>query len=211
MKLHFWHRFTQRALWLCGVLALLSSAAHASDAKNDFDPDVDFSKFKTFCFIGGHELEKTGILADPARRERIKNFISGEMELRGLREVPRDEPCSMAVRYWVGLKGKTETTVISTPAVWGGYPSYWGGPWYYSYQEYVTENYIQGTLVIDWIDPSNREMVWRTFLRQKIEDRMKAYNQAKKNLSKALAIFPPSAEEAGKMREQRKKLEAKYR
>jgi hypothetical protein len=206
------YRSAQFAVWFCRVIALLStSAAVAGEAKNDFDPAVDFSRFKTFCFIGGHESEKTGVLADPARRERIKNFIAGAMESRGLQEVPRDEVCSLAVRYWVGLRGKDETTIITTPSVWAGYPAYWTGPWYYSYQEYVIEHYVEGTLVVDWIDAASRELIWRTFLRQKIEDRTKAYQEAKKNLNKAFAVFPPSAEEAQKMRGQRKKLEAKYR
>jgi Domain of unknown function (DUF4136) len=200
-----------KALWRCLVVTLLSAVcAFASGAQNDFDPAVDFTRFKTFSFIGGHDLEKSGVLADPATRERIKNFISGAMELRGMHEVPRDENFSLGVRYWVSLRGKEETIAIM-PDIWAGYPAYWTGAWYYSYEEYVVENYVEGTLIIDWIDPSTRELVWRTFLRQKIEDRMKAYAEAKKNLEKAFAVFPPSADQVEKMRKQRQKLEAKYR
>ena len=95
--------------------------------------------------------------------------------------------------------------------MWGGYPPYYGGAWGYSYQEYVVTNYSEGTLVVDLIDPDTKELVWRTFLKQKIEDRAKAYKEAKKNLYKAIASLPPSPDEIEKMRRDREKLAAKYK
>ena len=83
--------------------------------------------------------------------------------------------------------------------------------WGYSYEEYVIHNYVQGTMIVDVIDPATKELVWRTFLKQKIEDRAKAYNEAKKNLYKAFAVWPPSTEEREKMRRERAKLEARYK
>jgi hypothetical protein len=203
------HRSTFLRTLITALLAAIT--LFASEARNDFDPAVNFSKFRTFSFIGGHELEKSGILANPATRERIKNFISGVMETRGLQEVPTDANPTLDVRYWVSVRQKEETIDVTPPDMWGGFPAYWTGPWYYSYQEYVVQNYVEGTLVIDWIDPANRELVWRTFLRQKIEDRTAAYEEAKKNLTKAFSVFPPSAQQVEKMRRERQKLEAKYR
>jgi ABC-type molybdate transport system substrate-binding protein len=55
-------------------------------------------------------------------------------------------------------------------------------------------------------DPTTKELVWRTFLKQKIEDRAKAYVEAKKNLYKAMAVWPPSTEQKEKMRRERAKL-----
>jgi Domain of unknown function (DUF4136) len=194
------------------IISLLSAITLcASDAYSDFDPDVNFSKFKTFSFIGGHELERSGILSNPATRERIKNFISGVMETRGLMEIPPDANPTLDVRYWVSVRQKEDVIDVTPPTMWGGFPTYWTGPWYYSYEEYVVQNYVDGTLIIDWIDPTTRELVWRTFLRQKIEDRTEAYEEAKKNLTKAFSVFPPSTEQAEKMRRERQKLEEKYK
>ena len=79
----------------------------------------------------------TGLLADPVVRERIKNFISGAMELRGMKEVARD-------------------------------------------------------------------------LRQKIEDREKAYKEAKGHLAESFALYPPNEKVKEEMRKTRAKLEKKY-
>jgi hypothetical protein len=53
-------------------------------------------------------------------------------------------------------------------------------------------------------------LVWRTYLRQKIEDRSKAYVEAKKNLNKSFALFPPDAAAKEKMVKDRAKLAKKY-
>src|ERR1700749_2488189 len=95
------------------ITAVSAITLSASDAYSDFDPDVNFSKFKTFSFIGGHELENSGILANPATRERIKNFISGVMETRGLMEVPPDENTTLDIRYWVSVRQKQDTIDVT--------------------------------------------------------------------------------------------------
>jgi hypothetical protein len=193
------------------VVLLAASFLQAANVETDFDPAVDFTGFQSFSFIGGQELTRTGLLSDPTIRERLKNFIAGAMEPRGLHEVPTDQKYSLAVRYWVARQQKNEETVVLSPDPFlAGYPAYWTGPWGWSYEEYVIHHYVQGTLVIDLIDPATKDLVWRTFLRQKIEDREKAYREAKQNLAKSFAMFPPSAQEKEKMRGQRAKLAKKY-
>ena len=200
-------------------LLLGAVAAFAGDVKTDFNPDVDFTVHKTFSFVSGQEMTKTGLLADPVMRERIKNFISGAMELRGMKEVPRDQKHSLAVRYWVARQQKTEESVTSIgmggmyggyPYMYGGYPPYWGGAWGWCYEEYVVTNYVEGTLIIDLLNPENKELLWRTYLRQKIEDRAKAYDEAKGHLIKSFELYPPNEKVKQEMRKTRAKLEKKY-
>jgi hypothetical protein len=204
-----------RSLFALPVLALclwIPAMAGDSEVNTDFDPAVDFTKFKTYSFIGGHELVKTGLLKDPQVRERIKNFISGVMELHGLTEVPRDQKYDMAVRYWVARQDQREEQAVyyQDPMVWGGYPPYWSGAWSWCYTEYIVHNYVEGTLVVDLLNPVNKELLWRTYLRQKIEDRPKAYDQAKKNLNKSFDMFPPDEKEKEKMQKERERLAKKY-
>ena len=42
-------------LLLSGMLSLLMAFPSSAKIATDFDPNLDFSKFKTFCFIGGVE------------------------------------------------------------------------------------------------------------------------------------------------------------
>jgi Domain of unknown function (DUF4136) len=187
--------------------------AGGSGVNTDFDPDVDFKAYSTYSFVPGLELSKTGLLSDPSVRDRIKNFISGALDERGLMEVPRDQNHTLAVRYWVALEQKTDETVVlnNNPGYYGGYPLYWSGAWAWSYEEYVVQDYVQGTLVVDLIDTASKQLIWRTYLRQKIEDRTEAYEEASKNLRKSFADFPPSDAEVKSMAKERARLEKRYK
>lgn len=196
-------------------LLLFSGIAVFADVRNDFDPDAPFSAYRTFSFVGEFELEKTGLLADPENRERLKNFISGVLETRGLKEVPRDQKFHLAVRYWVARRAKTDITTtlnydpLAFGGYWGGYPPYWGGVWGHYYEEYVVRNYVEGTLIVDLIDPQSKELVWRTYLREQFDDRSKAYGQAKKHLTKAFSSYPPDAKERDQARKRRARHSAR--
>lgn len=185
-----------------------------ADFHNDFDPGADFSRYRTFAFVKGVDMGHSGVLNDPAVRERVRNFIAGALETRNLREVPADENYDLAVRFWVAKQDKSEVHTTWTPSLtgyyWGGYSPYWYGAWGSFYEEYVVENYVEGTLLIDLIDPKTKELVWRTYLRQKIEDRSKAYYEAKDHLYDAMSKFPPDEREKKTMQKERNRLEAKH-
>ncbi len=197
------------------LLTVGAAAGFAKDeARNDFDPAIDFSRYRTFSFVKGVDVGHTGVLDDPVVRERVKNFVSGAMETRGLREVPQDEKYDLAVRYWLARLDKSEVKPTLSSSLdygyWGGYPAYWYGSWATFYQEYVVENYIEGTLLVDLIDRETEQLVWRTYLRQDIKDRAKAYVEAKEHLYEALRELPPSADAKRKMQHDRDRLAKKY-
>jgi hypothetical protein len=180
----------------------------------DFDPDGKFSAYKTYSIVGGKELSRTGLLSSAENRERVANFVSGELELRGMREVPQDETHDLAVRYWIARKAKTEETTLLVPDPWlAGYPPYWTGAWSWYYEEHIIRNYVEGTLIIDLIDTKTKELVWRTYVKRNIEageDRLKAYEELKKQVAKEFSAWPPSAAQREEMKKERAKLERKY-
>lgn len=194
----------------------LSCSVFAAKTKTvtDFDPDGKFAAYKTYSIVGGKELSKTGLLASAENRERVANFVSGELELRGMREVPRDEPHDLAVRYWIARKAKTEETTLLVPDPWlAGYPPYWTGAWSWYYEEHIIRNYVEGTLIIDLIDTRTKELVWRTYVKRDIEageDRLKAYEDLKKQVAKEFSAWPPTDAQRSDMRKERAKLEKKY-
>jgi hypothetical protein len=193
------------------ALAIATSCwAYAGKAHSDFDPTADYTKFKTFSLVAGIDLSKSGVLEDPQKRMRVANFVSGILELHGLKEVPRDQKHDLAVRVWVGVRQRQEVTSTAfSTGVWGGYDPFWYGPWGAYYETYVVNNYVDGTLIIDLLDPGTKYLVWRTYLRQKIEDRAKAYVDAKKSLNKAFDKFPPTPEAKEKKRKEREKAARK--
>lgn len=180
----------------------------AAKTQNDFDPAADFDRYKTYSFIKGIELEKNGILSDPERRMRLANLVAGALDLRGLKEVPRDQAHDLGVRVWIGIQRKQEDIVIMDPSwsYWGGYPPYWGYPWNYWYDTYVTVDYTQATLIVDLIDTKSKELVWRTYLKERIDGNPEfAVIAAEKDLAKAFQKYPPSESDRKKQASQRAK------
>ncbi len=188
--------------------AALFAAQLSAKTKNDFDPEADFSNLKTFSLVAGIDLSKAGIMDDPEKRMRIANFVSGTLERRGLREVPRDEKHDLAIRVWVAVRNReSATTTVSAPSMsmWGGYDPFWYGHWAYWYEQTVIENYVEGTLIVDLLNPVDKQLVWRTYLKRDLKDREKAYGELRKDIDKAFTEFPPSAKDiAGKRRERSK-------
>ena len=173
--------------------------------RSDFDPDAPFSVFKTFAFVAGIDLGKTGLMDDPDTRTRIANFVSGILEMRGLHEVPRDQKHDVAIRVWIALKDRQSVSTISYGDYWGGYDPFWSGPWGYAYEETVIHDYKEGTLIIDLLNPANKQLVWRTYLKRDFKDRAKAYDQAKNELNAAFAKYPPSPKEVERKSRERAK------
>jgi hypothetical protein len=205
-----WTRILGAAIAVCAAGAL----AAQDKVDTEFDPAVDFTGFKTFSFVPAANMAMSGTLKDPELRERIRNFIGGGLESRGLTEVPRDQKHDLAIRFWAAVQNKksVEVNLAADPywTAWGGYPPYWTGAWAYSYEEYVVRNYQEGTLVADLIDPVSKELVWRTVFHQDLSDRVKAYAALQKNLAKSFSQLPPSAKDKEKMEDKRRKLKTKY-
>jgi hypothetical protein len=193
------------------TLALAGAClAYAGKVHNDFDPAVDYTKFKTFSFVAGIDMGKTGIMDDPQKRMRIANFVSGILETHKLKEIPRDQKHDLAVRVWVAVRQRQEVTSYSfSTGYWGGYSPYWYGPWGSYYETYVVNDFVEGTLIIDLLDPTTKELVWRTYLRDKFEDPTKDYAEAKKHLNKAFDEFPPTPQAKEKKRKEREKAAQK--
>lgn len=190
------------------LLAALLALPLAAKTKNDFDPEADFSNLRTFSLVAGIDLSKTGIMDDPEKRMRIANFVSGTLERRGLREVPRDEKHDLAIRVWVAVRNRESVTTTfgaSATTMWGGYDPFWYGPWGYWYEQTVIENYVEGTLIVDLLNPADKQLVWRTYLKRDLKDREKAYGELRKDIDKAFAEFPPPAKDIAEKRRERQK------
>ena len=79
----FWRRIRRRhirgmghcAAILC--LVVFHSLPVEAKTRSDFDPEARFADLKTFAFVAGVDLGKSGLMDDPETRTRIANFVSG--------------------------------------------------------------------------------------------------------------------------------------
>jgi uncharacterized protein DUF4136 len=143
-----------RFLLLLPVLLALVLFALPVGAKmsTDFDPNLDFSKFKTFAFIGGVE-ELVRMQLNPEQlNNQIHRAVTRELTAKGLREVKPEENPDLVVRYWANSQKDVD---MAASANWGVFGPYFGYHWGFVYYSMETYTNHQGTLGIELIDANS--------------------------------------------------------
>ena len=84
-----------------GLLVLLMAGLPAmAKVEVDFNPDLDFSQFKTYAYIGGVEHLVMLQLNPELINDRVHRAVQRELTKKGLREVPPSQNPDLLVRYW---------------------------------------------------------------------------------------------------------------
>ncbi len=165
-------------LALGGGLSACTSAVDVERRNN-----VNFSKYRTFDFAD-MKVKTNGndnpLLHSPIAQDKIKQAIAGELVKRGLRQADKRPNLLVTTHTYVE---QAERTVYNTQPGYGyAYPyavsyrggylpinyGYWYTPRYY--QTAHTEQYNEGTLIIDFIDARTNNLVWRGSIADPIND-----------------------------------------
>jgi Domain of unknown function (DUF4136) len=190
--MHLLHRrMTSWQLLACLSLLLFAIPAAAKTVV-DFDPNVNFSKFKTFAFLGGTEQLNTLQVNPDLIKNRIHRMTSSELVKRGLVEVQPSENPDLVIRYWASGQQNLTTGVDTNLVVFQPYiGSYWG----FTYNTVSAYSSRTGSLQIDLIDQKSKDLAWRLYLIRKITNSDKLWKQVANEITKGFESFPPSAQE----------------
>ena len=194
-------------LLLAGLVLLLSAVPATGKLAVDFNPHLDFSKFKTFAFIGGVEQLVRMQLNPDLLNNRIHRAVTRELTAKGLHEVKPEENPDLVVRYWVNTQKSVD---VGSSANWGVYGSYYGYHWGFIYYSMDTYTNHQGTLGIELIDEKARDLAWRLFARVRIiqTDPDKIWKTADSNIKNAFKRYPPSSKDIEAKKQQWAKEDA---
>lgn len=166
----------------------------------DFDPNVDFSKYKTFAFFGPVEnlvmLPVNPDLID----NRVHRAVTKALTNKGLKEVLINQNPSLVVRYWASPSQQVNLAVMGN---WGPYGPYVGSYWAFTYNTAAANSAKQASLLIDLIDPRARNLVWRLYLTRKLTNADKDWDKADEEFAKAFESYPPSDKEKEAKRKER--------
>jgi hypothetical protein len=163
------------------VTAILLVRCSTISVMQDYDPEYDFSKLKTFGFLP--IPEDAGI--DQLNANRFGDAIKNEMTAKGYTV---SENADFGVALLFGKQTKTNITSYGY-----GYGPYWGR--YGGTTNIDVSQYDEGTLVIDVIDMNKKELVWRGTgtgalnPNATVEERTANINNA---VAQILAQFPPT-------------------
>jgi hypothetical protein len=192
---------------LLALLSLLSTLSATAKIATDFDPNLDFSKFKSFAFIGGVEQLVRMQLNPDLLNDRVHRAVSRELTAKGLHEATPEENPDFVVRYWANSQKNFD---VAASTNWGVYGPYYGYHWGFAYYSMDTYTTHEGTLGIDLIAGNSRDLAWRMFASVKITetDPQKIWKIADSNIKNGFKRFPPSPKDIKAKKQQWAKEDA---
>jgi len=183
------------------TLTFLPAPARAKSTV-DLNPNLDFTKFKTFAFIGGVEHLAMMQVNPNQLRDTIHDSVSRALTQRGLKEVLRDQNPDLVIRY---LAESNNQLNYAGDDNWGGYDKFTGDWWSTSYTLWFTSTTREGSLMIDLIDAKRRDLTWRLLLQEKILNANKVQEKIDKEISKGFESYPPSEKDKQEVRKEHAK------
>jgi hypothetical protein len=186
--------------WL-GLLVLLAVALPTmAKVEVDFNPNLDFSQFKTYAYIGGVEHLVMMQLNPELINDRVHRAVQRELNKKGLREVQPTENPDLVVRYWAS--SQVQLNVAAT-GNWGPYGPYLGTYWGFMYDTVSASSTREGMLVLDLIDARNKDLAWRLYLVRKIVKVDKDWKKADQDFTEGFESYPPSAKQIDEKKKDR--------
>jgi hypothetical protein len=189
-------RFVMRIFSIVSVLALsmLMLACSSVTIKTDYDREYDFSKFKTYRWASGKEINPQDELQKhPLILKRVMEAVDKTLEAKGMTKVEEGTDFDLVVMVHAGTKEKMQ--VDNMGGYYGGYRG-WYDPWWGPYGGTTTVSYYEeATLVVDLVDWEHKELAWRGMATGIVKGDADADEQQERlnNLmTKIFANYPPS-------------------
>jgi len=172
---------------LCVLMVLAASGASAQKVHVQFDKGVDFSRFKTYAWLESKHP------ADGLWAQRVVAITDGRLTRKGLKRVDPLMSPDLEVRYDSGLKTRTVAEGCDYGCMYAEYlySQIYGPLWFWPMGSgsWVSEVEKDGSLIVDLVDASNNEMVWRgvatAVLSDKTKNNERKLNKAIRKMFKA--------------------------
>ena len=184
-------------LLVLALMLLATGCVAKYDVRTDSDPAIDFSAYKSYAIPPRAKPDTPDILDNSLVRKRLETIFVKALNARGLTAAADPAAADLLVRYWVTTEAKTDiSTVPSAPYAYGyGYGApypYYGGRWSPMYQDVIVRDYTEGTLVLDLVDRSRDELVWRAYVVGTLSrERETVYQLVEEAVGRAFEDYPP--------------------
>jgi hypothetical protein len=174
-----------RKLIVLAALAL-TACETVPTIRSDFDPSVNFSKYRTYSWI--YQAPPQGM--NPLIYERVRSSIDRSLAARGF--VPA-QTGDFAVAFTLGRRDRVEVRDFGS---YGPYYPGWGWNyrwgWAPAYRQVDVRNVTDGTLAIDFFDTGTQRPIWHGTATQQINPNRRPDQAAiDRAVDAVIARFPP--------------------
>jgi hypothetical protein len=166
--------------------AFLVAACSSINVVTDFDQTKDFSEYKTYRWAKAKEENPGDVLSkNSLLRKRFKSAVDKVLSAKGFQKLDEGDP-DIVVFIHAGVQPRMNVY---------HHGPYWYHPWWGPYGGYSSVSYYeQGTLVIDIVDNSEKELSWRGLgsgTVKRFSDPKALQEEIDFTVGKILADFPP--------------------
>lgn len=188
-----------RALALPALLAAALAAAPEALAQKvfvDFDENFDFSTLRRYSWKTHPKLEENPALLQSVGAELVRMAVNDHLMQAGYEPIDpefADFPggADFYVTFFGGREQKQEVTAVTSTYSTGGWYG-WGSPHFANgWTNVMVKDYVEGTLVLDFVDVKTKQLVWRAYCKGAIKNPSKRDKVINKALKKAFKKFPP--------------------
>ncbi len=157
------------------LLALSASSLSADDRNIDFDKQVDFTRFRTYSLRRGNITAKGPDLNTSIVKNRIDAAIRSQFSAKAFEESTRPD---LIVNWSLGAVNKRQVQSWPTGRFGRG-------------TRYSSYRFTEGTLVLDFIDQSTKQLVWRGIYRDDESNSGKLSKKLENDVKALFEKFPP--------------------
>jgi hypothetical protein len=182
------------------LLTLILAPLALAKMNVDFDPNLDFSSFKTFAYVGGVNSLEFRQLDPNLISNQVHAGVSKALTQHGLKEVKPDQQPDLVVRYLANSQSKLVSAAVGD---WGQFGPFIGDYWAYTYDMMSAETSLDASLIIDLIDLKRKDLAWRLYLDQKITDDDSIWPKVLGQISKGFQSYPPTQKQIEEKRKER--------
>jgi len=152
----------------------------------DFDPDADFSKYKTYGWLDRGDASEEQL--PEHLRIRLRRVTEDVLAEKGLEPAPAPPQTDLFLTYLFSASQEFQVDYVpySVYQPWGY--GYWGG---YAGGYTSVRAYDEGSLVLDIVDARTHKLIWTGTVTKEVRSVNPSGKQIEKTIAKLLKNFPP--------------------
>ena len=180
--------------WLLGCFAILLAGCASQRVDWDYDTSArvqqQMNSWKTYAWLTVDKDQSSAYHLDGLQDRRVRTAVNRDLQAKGFRMVDESD-ADFLVNYLTKTKTRREENHVSTSLGYG--INSWGVG---VQSETRVRDYEEGSLMVDFIDPASKELIWRGRSQARIPDRStpeKRTQQINNAVDAILKGFPPAS------------------
>ena len=168
----------KRSVLLLSLASLvLLTGCSTVQVETDYDRSVDFTQHRTYRGIPHVKgAEDNPLMNDPLIRSHVVNSVDAYMAQKGYMKIEEGAP-DFLMAYFFTARNRVDVT------------HYYG----YYYPSTSVHKYKEGTLILDVVDAGEKQLIWRGWATDVLQDRSQIASQIDYTVGKLLQRFPPGS------------------